>query len=228
MVKPGTSKLWDRIDHTGETAVVVSTGVPVSEVVSRLEAGEPTSSLALQALDILAALVFEALRDDGPGLVQSLPRHPRLEPALSDVSIGVIFPRLSRPSRLALAAGLLQIHDFWDASHTAAQEADDLGEHSVSSYWHAIAHRREPDPGNASYWFRRVGRHPVSVLLANEARPILEREMPAFTARLISGGIWYSSAFIGLCDPRYTEFAGMARRLQRLEMLHLLEASLPS
>ena len=72
-------------------------------------------------------------------------------------------PRSSRgPSdglRLALAAGLLQIHDFWDASHEAAQEADDLGERDFSAYWHGIAHRREPDAGNASYWFRRVGRH---------------------------------------------------------------------
>ena len=69
------------------------------------------------------------------------------------------FPGTPHRPRLALAAGLLQIHDFWDASHDAAQRADDQGEREFSAYWHGIAHRREPDAGNAAYWFRRVGRH---------------------------------------------------------------------
>ncbi len=110
-----------------------------------------------------------------------------------------MFPRAPRTGRLNLAAGLLLIHDFWDASHEAAQEADDLGERDFSAYWHGIAHRREPDAGNANYWFRRVGRHPVFSSLAEEARPLLEEHGDAqLTSRLASGG-WNASAMIDLC-----------------------------
>ena len=86
-----------------------------------------------------------------------------------------MFPSVPHPKRLALAAGLLQMHDFWDASHDAAQQADDRGERGTSAYWHGIAHRREPDASNAAYWFRRVGRHAVFVPLAEAARPLFER-----------------------------------------------------
>jgi len=54
-------------------------------------------------------------------------------------------------------AGLWLYFDCFDESHRISQ-ADDSQE---GSYWHGIAHRREPDFGNAAYWFRRVGRHAV-------------------------------------------------------------------
>ncbi len=120
------------------------------------------------------------------------------------------------------------MHDFWDASHEAAQKADDLGERDFSAYWHGIAHRREPDPGNASYWFRRVGRHPLFPSLAEAARPLLERQGDAsLTGRLLSGGGWNPSAMIDLCSEAKsgTPRESLARRLQRLEMWLLLEAT---
>ncbi len=124
---------------------------------------------------------------------------------------------------------MLQVLDCWHGSHTAAQEADDLGERSTSAYWHMIAHRREPDAGNALYWARRVGRHPIFEDLAATARPLLEaHDDPSLAGRLIPGGVWSPAAMIDLTTRIQpgTPLATLARRLQRLEMIHLLEASL--
>ena len=40
----------------------------------------------------------------------------------------------------------------WDAAHQVAQDIDDK-----SGAWvHAYLHRKEGDPGNAAYWYRRA------------------------------------------------------------------------
>jgi hypothetical protein len=227
--------LGDRLIIDGDRHRLRSEGSAASDIIARLDAGELPRAVigsgALTPADVVAALALEALGgDDSSGLplVQAKPRAPRLERALSEPAWAAVFPGAANRSRLALAAGLLQIYDFWDASHEAAQQADDLGERDFSAYWHGIAHRREPDPGNASYWFRRVGRHPLFTPLAEAARPLLdEHGDSALTARLISGGAWNASAMIDLCTearpgtPRET----IARRLQRLEMWLLLEAT---
>jgi hypothetical protein len=216
------SSLRDRLAAIG--------GEPAAaEVVRRLEAGERMESLGLAPADLIAALAFDALGGPeslGPALVQRPPRRPRLGQVLREESIARLLPGSSRPARLALAAALLQIHDFWDASHEAAQLADDLGEDRFSAYWHGIAHRREPDPGNASYWFRRVGRHGIFGKLARAARPILDAHGDArCTSRLIGQGDWDASAMIDLCTRTGagTPEEALARKLQRLEMELLLD-----
>jgi len=41
----------------------------------------------------------------------------------------------------------------WDEAHRVAQDIDDK-----SGAWvHAYLHRKEGDPGNAAYWYRRAG-----------------------------------------------------------------------
>lgn len=229
------SVLWDRIDYSSGAAVVRSRNVPVHVVLNRLEQGEPLADIAREAmldpLDLIAALAVPALGQEGrdaPPLVQDEPRNPRLLHALKDEAWKDLFPHASRPARLALAAGLLQIHDFWDESHHAAQTADDLGEPLFSAYWHAIAHRREPDPGNAAYWFRRVGRHPIHAQLARlAARQLDAFGDPRLQSQLIKAGEWNSFAFIDFTGATKAGSTAetLARDLQRLEMVVLLEAT---
>lgn len=226
------NQLWDRIGIVEGHPTLTANGRPVAEVVDRLESGESAGAVAKgRPLDLVAALGFAALGDDssiGPALNQRPPVRPGLAGALSESALGELFPSASRVQRLALAAGLLQVHDFWDASHDAAQEADDLGERRFSIYWHGVAHRREPDPGNASYWFRRVGNDPLFPRLAESAGPPLQNHGDdRLTDRLIGSGVWNPSAMIDLCSgarPGSKERT-LARRLQRLEMKLLLEAT---
>lgn len=52
----------------------------------------------------------------------------------------------------AFMAGMWLLFDFLDESHEVSQSLPD----EWGAHWHGIMHRREPDPGNAAYWFRRV------------------------------------------------------------------------
>lgn len=68
-----------------------------------------------------------------------------------------------------LAAPLLALwldgKDDWDASHDALQDQPD----SNGSAWvHAYLHRKEGDPANASYWYRRANKPESSATLAEE------------------------------------------------------------
>lgn len=64
------------------------------------------------------------------------------------------------------AAGLWLLFDFLDEAHAISQ-ADESD--PDRNFWHAIMHRREPDPSNSKYWWRNVGPHPVLKQLAEEA-----------------------------------------------------------
>jgi len=207
----------------------------VTEVVGRLAGiGSPVELIVpggLTSADVIAALTQTALGDDesmGPTLIQTKPRNPAIFQSLTEPAWVAVFPSAPHRSRLSLAAGLLQVHDFWDASHDSAQRADDLGEREFSAYWHGIAHRREPDAGNAAYWFRRVGKHQNFKSLAEEARPLLDQHGDqTLSAHLISGGAWNPSAMIDLCTTAKpgSPNEAIARRLQRIEMWLLLEAT---
>jgi hypothetical protein len=225
------SSLLNRlILEDGEPRLQERPRLTVNELISRLEDGRTPQALGLGAADFLAVVAFSALGGPdglGPPLVQQSPPRPRLRPRLHEPELAELIPEAGRPARLSLSAGLLQIHDFWDPSHEAAQTAEDEGERHSSAYWHGIGHRREPDPGNASYWFRRVGRHPALGRMAQEAEPLLDAANdPRWKTRLLDPG-WNPFAMIDLCTQARpgTSHEVLARRLQRLEMLILLEAT---
>jgi hypothetical protein len=103
----------------------------------------------------------------------------------------------------ACQAGLWLYFDYLDESHTISQEL----ENPDGNFWHAVMHRREPDPSNSKYWWRRVGQHPVLDSL-----------------RLYTPNVGYTyttpEAFVGFCervrDSRSAD-EELAQHVQRLE-----------
>jgi hypothetical protein len=217
----------------GTAPVVAATGLSLAELARRLEGGEGLDRMGLEPVDVVAALARLGLgagSSEGLPLVQGRPVRSKLQPALSEPALATILPGVPRPLRLALASGLLQVHDFWEASHEAAQAADDLGETRFSPYWHGIGHRREPDYGNAAYWFRRVGRHPIFPALGASASALVGDEGTDADLRstpVDPSGAWDPDAFSDLhrAAKNGGPSEGLARRLQRLEMALLLDAT---
>ena len=227
------ARLHELIDHPLESpSVVKSNGVRVHDVFIAIEEGEPLDELAsrfgLSANEVIAVFSHETLGAPDEGisrLIRGKPALPKWVSLLSESALKKLLPELAGQSRLALSAGMLQAMDLWDQSHDAAQEAEDRGETFVSAYWHGIAHRREPDAGNASYWFRRVGAHPVFSPLADAARPMLSQDQPTMH-KLLPGGTWNPFAFIQLTTNASPTFDLIARKIQRAEMELLLAASI--
>lgn len=139
-------------------------------------------------------LVPERLAELGPGTPNEAVR-----PKLAALTPGEIVPGARDPAMAAAClAGLWLYHDFLDESHSISQEIPT----TTGSYWHGIMHRREPDFGNSKYWFRRVGRHPVYALVAEDARREARASEPlaAEAACLAEGDEWNPDRFVDLCE----------------------------
>ena len=76
------------------------------------------------------------------------------------------------PADLSLAVQALwhDANDDWDEAHRLAQEQDDRD----GAWVHAYLHRKEGDPSNAAYWYRRAGRPVSSRSLDEEWQEIAE------------------------------------------------------
>lgn len=69
---------------------------------------------------------------------------------------------LSRSQAALCLSGFWLLAGDLERSHSFSQELPCRD----GSFWHGIMHRREGDFGNAKYWFRKVGEHPVFQQLA--------------------------------------------------------------
>jgi hypothetical protein len=149
----------------------------------------------------------------------AVPRLPELGPgepnqsarlALQALTMESAFPVIrDHEAAQACLSGLWLYHDFLDESHTISQDLPGR----MGSYWHGIMHRREPDPGNAKYWFRRIGSPAVLAQLASAANAM---------------GFSYTNPFdfVDLCERVRGSGSAeedMAKRVQLLEIQLLFD-----
>ena len=128
--------------------------------------------------------------------------------ALAALTPESLFPLLSdRSMALGCISGLYLLHDFLDESHRISQDLST----TTGSCWHAIMHRREPDPTNSKYWWREVGKHPVFEELAIDAKELGLR---------LRSDHWSPFDFIDLCEKHRgtgSEEEMLLQRVQRRE-----------
>jgi hypothetical protein len=155
----------------------------------------------------VAALL--ALDGDGRKLMPLTFDTPGPEEAirqLRQADVAVLLPGARAPE--AASSGLWLYFSCFDESHARSQDLHT----AEGSFWHAILHRREPDPGNAGYWFRRVGRHPIFPTLQEEARAIGGYDI---------GREWDPIQFISFCESARNRPGSQdemtARRIQLAE-----------
>jgi hypothetical protein len=158
----------------------------------------------------------------GPGPRPGVMTEPAVHEALDK-----IFQKTGLPAdRRELVRSLLLLwHDHLDASHHISQGI----ENADGSFVHGIMHRREPDYGNAAYWFRRVGRHGAFPALAIRAGEFLDaKHDAALKKELMPHGEWDAFAFIDACEnvagkPAMEARTQSLREIQRIETEILLE-----
>ena len=154
----------------------------ITEVIERLEAGNPL-----------------------PTLVPQKAWSTELTDALASASLDELFRGESVKNTTfgdATRSGLLLWNDALDESHNISQGLED----QTGSYWHGIMHRREPDYSNAKYWFGRVGAHPIFPQIRECALAILnETSNPSDALAHIAQTIqaeknWDAYQFIDWCQ----------------------------
>ena len=170
-----------------------------------------------QALDQFRKLIATTERPGiGPERRAGTRGEAELERGLTDFFRA---NRIGSEVQPLLRSAALLWHDHLDASHTISQSI----ETREGSWLHGIMHRREPDYGNAKYWFRRVGQHAAFPKLANHVTELLGGDDLA--GRLIQNGEWLPFTFIDECEraARDPQRSRVLREIQAAEFAVLFE-----
>jgi hypothetical protein len=145
---------------------------------------------------------------DSLSLLLATPEPPELGPGpragvQSETAVNQGVDEFLRRAKLPVDQGrllralVLLWHDHLAAAHGIAQNVNNAD----GAYVHGIMHRREPDYGNAAYWFRRVGRHPAFPELARRVGELFPGEKRnSLAAELLPSGEWDALGFITACE----------------------------
>jgi hypothetical protein len=167
----------------------------------------------------LGSLISDHVPPLGPGTPNEVLR-PRLE-ALTTDNAFLDRKVVDESSARCCIAALWLWHDFLDESHEISQEIDTID----GSYWHGIMHRREPDYGNAKYWFRRVPGHAIYEPLV-KCMVLPGGELTGPASFLQDPGTWDPFKFVDLCAAiarGQSDYEGLARRIARIEWEQLFD-----
>jgi hypothetical protein len=155
----------------------------------------------------------------GPGPRPGVQAESTLNRALDEV---LKTTKLTRERPQLIRSLVLLWHDHLDSAHSIAQSI----ENADGAFVHGIMHRREPDYGNAAYWFRRVGKHPAFSEIAKQATTALDATDIALPDALVRDGDWEPFAFINACEKATRNSAKatvtLLQELQKIETSVLL------
>jgi hypothetical protein len=165
----------------------------------------------------------------GPGLagLGPQPRSSRLPPDQLEAALASLFERDRIPAAAQplVRATVLLWHDHLEASHQISQTVRSAD----GSFLHGIMHRREPDYGNAKYWFQRVGAHPCFPLILDRVKAAACGFPSArFLADCGTWTQWDAFAFVDACEDASSRPPGSAEvkaleKIQEIETRTLLD-----
>ncbi len=161
----------------------------------------------------IASLLAKAPHNElGPGRPDAAP-VAELEKLSPETFVA---PRegVDRQMAQACLAALWLRFDELDRSHEISQSIAS----TTGSYWHGIMHRREPDYGNAKYWFHRVGRHPIFAPLAEAARALAAASDAGEAAQSLAHATeWDPFEFVDLCQQAARGKEPLARLCRQIQ-----------
>lgn len=137
----------------------------------------------------MSADAWSLIDTAGPAALDRGPRTGVASAASLTKALKSALTGLDEERRDAALALALLWHDDLDGAHQLCQAHEG---HPECDYVHALLHRREGDFGNAKYWFREVGSHPVYAAVAQAA-------IAAGQGGLVEGGAWRPAAMVDAC-----------------------------